>query len=271
MRFINTDPKKASIKNGIMTIPTDVGYNLTVAIHPSISISEVLNEGTPGFLLDMPLGEMNSVMLAKDSNLIKTQDQLDKYLKDISHIPDSLVYDDFMIGFIYGNPNQDNFKWMFQLRQKDQVVTTMIFQNGIDIQCPISTYSWLDGEYHGRFIVDRNDLLKVVDSGPGRVKVIGKNFSNNPEGDTSIIPKECNEISLRFNVYKNRWYLHYFNKNKDLGDPTEVREIVADVIMKADTNRNTEKPKVTERIKVKDVASITVKAGVATILGKPIL
>jgi len=272
MRFINIDPKRSSLKDGILTVKTDIGYDLHVAISPMLRVNEQMGpHGKPGFALDMALGEMNSIMLPQDPNLIKTQEQLNEFLKKISYIPESFDYDDFMIGFVYGDPqNPDNFKWMFQFRKGESIITSMIFQNGIDVNCPISTHSWFENNiFHGRFVVDKNDLLYVGDSGAGRVRVNSKQVGGYPVGDVSIIPEKCDEISVRFNIQKNKWYLHWLTKDdKDLGNPLEIRQIMADIKMVANTDRSVERPKVTERIQRKDVASIMVKAGVATILGR---
>lgn len=271
MRFINVDSKKATLRNGMLTLETDIGYDITVPIYPMLRITEIFDKDAKlGFGMELALGELTANSLPQDKNLIKTQKQLTDYLENISHIPDSFEYDDFMIGFVYGEPTQpDNFKWMFQFRSSDRIFSTMIFDNGIDIQCPISTHSWFENQlFHGRMVVDKSEILKVVGNGAGRVRIIGKNFGRNKIGDTSKIPEGCDEISVRFHVVKNRWYLDYLKKGKKIGNPTELRGITADVVMKASTDRSGERPKVTERIKTDDIASLIVKAGWATILGR---
>jgi len=272
IRFINSDPKNISIKDGIMTVKTDIGYDLQVPIHPIVGIHEQFVNNLPAFSLNTNLGKLEVIQHPQEPSFIKDQTMLEGFLKTSSYVPETWEYQDFLIGFIYGDPNKgdpNNFKWMFQFRIDDQIFTSMIFANGIDINCPVSTFSWFDGGiYHGRMVVDKNDLLTVERSGAGRCKVVGKTLGGHPQGDKSRIPDGCDIISIRYNIYKNRWYLHYMKNGAEIGNYSEVREILADVPMTANTDRSIVKPKVTEEIKVDDIASLMVKAGVATILGK---
>lgn len=255
-----------------MTVKTDIGYDISVPIFSIVGVNEQFFDNQPAFILNTNLGKLEIIQHPQDKNFLKTENDLQTFLKTASYIPETWKYDDFLIGFIYGDPNAgdpNNFKWMFQFRTNDVIFNSMIFANGIDILCPVSTHSWFDGgTYHGRLVVDKNDLLTVERSGVGRCKVIGKTLGGHPQGDKSRIPDGCDIISIRYNVYKNRWYLHYMKKGAEIGKFTEVREILADVPMTANTDKSTVKPKVTEEIKVDDIASLMVKAGIATILGK---
>ena len=117
MRFINADPKKVTVKDGIMTIHTEIGYDISVPFNPMVAINEQLMNTQLGFSLNLNLGNMEYTILPQDPGVVKNQDDLNKFLKTASYIPDTWNYDDFLIGFIYGDPamgDPNNYKWMFQ-------------------------------------------------------------------------------------------------------------------------------------------------------------
>lgn len=274
MRYVNADCTKATLKDGIITIPTEFGYSVSSPLTSIVSVDEKLVKGIPSLnLLDLQVSRSSvTTQLTQDQDTVYTQGQLSKYLGNSNYIPETWVYDDFMVGFIYEDPrngNPDNFKWMFQFRVNDQVISpSMTFAEGVDITCATSTFSWFErGSYHGRMIINRADIDRVVQSVPERVKIIGK-CGGYSEGNISLIPKNCNTVSIKFNIHKNRWYLHFLDGTNDLGNELEAREIITDVPMEAHTDRNSSKPKVTERIKKDDIASLTINADFITILGK---
>lgn len=257
MRPFGVDFKKAEFnpETGFITIPTDTGYDINMKLSPSIKIEERIGQnGEPGFFAQLNINESN-ITSTKDP--IKTQDALDNYIKKLPFIPQGLEYKDFLLGFIYSQPQDpDNHKWFMQFRNDNgQFIEVLTVPDKVDVNCPVSTHSWFDGNWHGRlkFVPDDLDDVEVVSN--AYVKIKGKKCGGYPKGDTSIMPEGTDNVVLRYNIFKNKWYCHFMQEDKTLKE-LECDSMIIDCPMEGFVNRNHEKPKVTQQIKPENIASI---------------
>jgi len=271
LRLLNVKKEDIEYKDGIMSVKTDTGYTVKFPMTPMIGLLENLTENQqPIFNGNVQFGVLEQEVKPSE-NKIGTQQDLDKYLRASPVIPESLEWDDFLVGFIYsGNPqDQDNHKWFMQFRKNGQIFQSYIYANGIDIKVPVTSYSWNDGNWHGRLMVKRSDFEKLIEQPDNIAEIHGKKCGGYKEGDLSLIPDGCEILEVRYNIFTNKWYVSFLGKKDKKLEPDLVLDsISASIPMEAKTDRGHIKPKVTQRIKVTDIANILMISGNLTILGK---
>ncbi len=257
LKRIDIDPKKMTYKDGKMHIPTKYGYDVNVDFEFSIALDPTeFKSGTPVFSINPNLKK--AVVVANKDAIPDTE--LIKQLKKVPVVPDEWKWQDFLVGFIYSNPQDpDNHKWFLQVRRNKQIFSSVPIL-GVDIDCPVSTFSWHDGFpggiYHGRFLIDKKDMIEIKEEKWGFIKIIGKQ-PEGVDGDTSMIPEGVKFVRLRFNIKTDFWYIDWLDsKEKEVGKPVEFRSFVSTCPMKGIADYSKTKPWVSMRIKVDDIGQI---------------
>lgn len=265
MKEISIDFSKATLKRSIITLPTELGYDINIKLFPILKLQEQIGQNKePGFIIDLVIEETT---LTEYPNAIKTEESLKKFLKEQSFIPKHFHWKDLLIGFTYGSP-QDEHKWMLQMRLENQsIFDTLIIENAIDVNCPTSTHSWFEGIWHGRMVITKRDLKSIREISPGHVEIIG-DCGGNPEGDKSLLPEGADKIIIRYDILKNMWYAHIQDKEGKELKVLQEQNMDFDIPMKGRVDRKFKKPKVTEVINVEDIASINYRSNRLVILGK---
>ncbi len=261
---ISVDVSKMSLKDGKLIIPV-AGFQLTLEIIPDISIAPELYQGEAMLHANVSLADST---IKEIEGAIKTQEQLNEFLLKEPALPSHWKFDDILLGFIYSTPEEPyNYNWFLQLRRQGKFVERLFSPTNVNIRCPLSTHSWFEGgNWHGRFCFSKKDVVEVQRVGSDLV-VVGKSCGGYPIQDLSEIPEGCTRIVIRYDIRKNKWYLHYQKEGQDV-KVTEVDDILADVPMHGNVNRNYAKPRVTQYILVEDIAHIKILSNVATIYGK---
>jgi len=249
----NIDTKKITYRDGMMFIPTDLGYNIDLEMDLEVSLDPtVFSAGTPIFNIN-PILKKATV---KPTPKALSDNQIITKLKKDKIIPEKMIYDDFLIGFIYSSPQDiNNHKWMFQMRKNKQIFSSIQFL-GVDVDCPVSTFSWHDSIYHGRFLIDKKDLIDVQETEWGHVKVIGKQ-PEGVDGDTSIIPEGTTHLRIRYNIMTDLWYIDWLDKiGKQMEGTIEFRSFVCTAPMKGVADYNHPKPWVSMWVDVNNIGQM---------------
>lgn len=257
MKPFGVDFKKAIFdpETGFLTIPTGTGYDINMRLSPSIKIEEIIGQNRePGFFAQLNISESN---ITATKNPIRSQEELTKFIKELPFIPEGLNYKDFLLGFIYSQPQDpDNHKWFMQFRNdQDQFIEVLTVPDKVDILCPVSTFSWFDGNWHGRLKVVPNELDTIETISDSHVKIKGKKCAGYKQGDISIMPEGTDNVVIRYNIFKNKWYCHFMKEDKTLKE-LECDSMIIDCPMEGFVNRSHSKPKVTQQIKPENIASI---------------
>lgn len=256
-----------------MRMRTELGYNLVFEMEPHVSVNPYDpfgQNGTPEFQTNIML---RPISVEKGENPM-TQPQISEMIKNRNVIPSELNYETFSLGFVYANAqNPNNHKWMFEYRRRQQIFWAQHFL-GVNLKkIPITTISWFDGIYHGRFLIQRGDVLKVTEESPGHVLLWGKNQNVvNPVSDFSkIVPKGIVKLRLRFNVREDYWYADLLKEGQVISDlkPLKMRHIVAENIdFDGVADFNFQKPKVFYSAKVNELADVKLMAETLMLTGK---
>lgn len=257
-----------------MRMRTELGYNLIFEMEPHVSVNPYDPFGqnnTPEFQTNIML---RPISVERGENPL-SQPQIAELVSSRSVIPDGLKFETFSVGFVYAQPdNINNHKWMFEYRRRQQIFWAQHFL-GVNLKkIPITTISWFDGGiFHGRFLVQKGDVLKVTEGTPGNVLIWGKkqNVVNTQNDITKVIPKDTEKLRLRFNVREDYWYGDLLKKGQVVSDlkPLKMRQIAAeniDFIGVADFNF--QKPKVYYLANVNDIADVRLMAETLMITGK---
>ena len=125
---------------------------------------------------------------------------------------------------------------------------------------------WFEGNWHGRMKISPNDLKEVKEIKPGHIEIIGKKCGGHPKGDISLAPPNTEKLAIRYNIFKNKWYVHFMLGKESLKE-IECDSIITDCKAKGFVNREHPKPKVTQQIEMKDVASIQFLSNTVIIYG----
>jgi len=202
-----------------------------------------------------------------------SQADLQELLSKRSVIPEYLNYENFTVGFVYANAqNPNNHKWMFEYR-KHQNIFWAQHHLGVHLhRVPITTTSWFDGIYHGRFLVQKQDVDTVTEGEPGIVTIHGvKKDLDATKGDFSkIIPNDVEKIRLRFNIREDYWYADLLKPGEVISElkPLKVRHITAEGLnFEGIADFSFEKPKVYYLAKTKEILDVKVMAETLFITG----
>ncbi len=252
-RNISTKPQTATLKDGVMVLETEFGYQVTFKMVPYFGINTTrpwMKHPKTG--VDVPEFQTAFNFQPMDVSPLegaKTKDEITAILKEKTVLPAQLDYDNFTIGFIYANDdNPMNHKWMFEFRRNKNIFHAMHF-NGVNIDAPFSTTSWHDGIYHGRFQMNKDAFKKVLESKPGWVTITGNDHNKHrPKGDTKMIPEAAKSIRFRFNIKTDYWYGDLLDgKGESVAPPLKMHDILGDGITltgNIDWDSNPAKPRV---------------------------
>jgi len=275
-RNISTKPNTATLKDGVMVLETEFGYQVTFKMIPYFGINTTrpwMKHAKTG--VEVPEFQTAFNFQPMDVSPLpdaKTKDEITKILKDKTVLPAALEYDNFTIGFIYAtDDNPMNHKWMFEFRKNKNIFHAMHF-NGVNIDAPFSTTSWHDGIYHGRFQMNKEAFKKVLEDKPGWVTITGNdNNKHRPKGDTKMIPETCKRIRFRFNIKTDYWYGDLLDaKEESVAPPMKMHDILGDGVKltgHVDWDSNPAKPRVMFFANCSDIKECTMMAETLVIRG----
>lgn len=266
LQNVDYDPQKHKIM-----FRTELGYNIIFDVEPHIAVnySDPFLNGAPEFQANMIL---RPVSIQKGKTPM-TKEEITNMMKDRNVINENLNYEHFTIGFVYANQtNPNNHKWMFEYRKQKQIFYAQHFL-GVNLrQVPITTMSWFDGIYHGRFMVAKEAVEKVIEESPGYVSILGKDKKTNPVNDFSrLIPKDIEKVRLRFNIKEDYWYADLLKKDEVVPTikPLKMRHITAEALdFDGVADFNFPKPKVYYLCKREDIADAKLMADTLFLIGK---
>jgi len=274
-RNISTKPKEATLKDGVLTIETEYGYEVSFNMKPFFGINTTRPWMKNVKQIDIPEFQtafnMQPIAVNALDGKAKTRDEVLEHLKSRNVLPEGIDFDNFTVGFVYATPdNPMNHKWMLEFRKNKRIFHAMHF-SGVIIDCPFSTTSWHDNIYHGRFQIDKNTYTKVTEQKPGWVTILGNKSKHSAKGDVGMIPDGCVDIRFRFNVKTDYWYADFLNtKGETISKPLQMHDILGEgVIVKGDIDWDTNpaKPKVTMHADPKDVKNMMMMAETLVLKG----
>ena len=258
LKELEFDPEK-----GMVRLPVEFGYKVIFAIEPHVSLNpyDPFKGNTPEIQSNIML---RPVKIEGGPDAI-TQAKLVEILKARDVIPEEISYQDMTIGFTYANAqNPQNHKWMLEFRRNKNIFWALHFLGVSVNKVPVQTTSWFDGIFHGRFLVNKQDIGKTVEITPGYVELQGKDMKKKiPKGDTSLIPEGVDRIRLRFNIKEDFWYGDLLAPKEVISKlkPLKFKNITADnMYFEGVADHSFQKPKVFYIAKVKDIASIMIMA-----------
>lgn len=241
------------LKDGILEIKNEFGYTIyyDIGVVTTVDTYTKYDDGKPDFQASVNLVFKNM----KQGKKSMTLSQINKKLKNISILNDKIDYDHIQIGFVYADSNDpNNHKWMLNFMDVNNRYIFGYNTNKIKINCPFTTISWEDGNWHGRFIVYKKDVEELLEPKQDQLVING----NGDIGDHKITPIQNNVdyISLRYNIYTNMWYCDLLNKNKKIGE-YPCKAIICDVPFEGHVDKSSSKPKVTAKIKASNIKGIS--------------
>ncbi len=257
------------IEKNELTVPIEFGYSVVFKLNPMVAINnqDPWANGVP----ELQTNIMAQPLQIKKSDKSKSREEILAALKERNVIPPGLQYEDFTIGFVYAqNTNPNNHKWMLEYRKNSQIFSAMHFL-GVNTKCPLSTTSWHDGIYHGRFVANANDVKMVLEDKPGYVTIVGnKENQHNAKGDVSKIPAKCEDIRFRFNVKTDIWWIDFLDEfqGSAVGPAMKCKNILVDAPLEGYIEWAQPKPKVTMHAKPKDIAEFSQMGDTVIIKGR---
>lgn len=248
MNYLPIDTK---IDKDIIKISTEFGYIIYYKLKYITYIDPFTkyDDNIPDFKTDLYL-EFIKIEKEKDH---KSQKEIQQLIKNKNIIPSSLDYDFAHLGFVYADGDPNNHRWMLNFFNKNNQNVFNLYFDDIDIKCPLTTTSWHDGIWHGRFLFNKNDIEKITMSTPNKITIIGKKNKNKKK--PLDVPKETTHLRLRYNINENIWYVDLLNNDKEI-DSLICKTILCDAPLKGAVLRAGSRPKVSCVIKIKDVSSI---------------
>ena len=262
-------PIKAELKDSklVITIP-ELGYELECDVDARVSvdpITEYPEDEYPDFGVSLNISHTH----AKPLEGYKTRKESFKYLKNKSVIPKDLEYTHAYVGFVYssmGDPN--NYKWWIDLRDKFDTNVYNFYAVNLKLSIPVTTHSWfMDNFYHGRFMVTKKDLKKLLmpDDRNMEAKGICKASKQN------IIHKELHKktkfLRIRYDIKLDHWYCDSLDKDMNELTSSIYKKINIAAPMKGYKDESSSKPKASMIIEVKDVKSIETSLNSLSIIG----
>jgi hypothetical protein len=245
-RWINSIIDNDSI---IFTIP-ELGYKLHYKISQSVQadvFTEFEEDEYPDFNSSISL-EFIKIEPLKNA---KTRTEAAELLKTKNIISDEFEYDHIQIGFVYSNNTDiNNHKWMINFMDVNNNYIVSYNATEISFDCPFTTTSWEDGNWHGRFVIYKKDVVELLEIDNGKYILKGKGHL----GDQMVQPieEDIDTISIRYNVNENMWYSDYKLNDKTVGS-IPCKNIISDVPFVGKIDFSHQKPKVTAELKMSDV------------------
>jgi len=272
-RNIATKPLTATLKDGILSIDIEYGYQVQFKMQPyfGINTTRAWMKNKEG--IDIPEFQtafnMSPIAVNKLADA-KSREDILEHLKTRNVLPE-MEFENFTVGFVYANAdNPQNHKWMFEFRKAKNIFHAMHFL-GCDIDCPFSTTSWHDGIYHGRFQINKEAFKSVLENKPGWVTITGNKNKHRPKGDVAIIPVNAERIRFRFNVKTDYWYGDFLGKDGQSVAPSlKMHDILGEGIKlegHIDWDSNPAKPRVMFHAECKDIKDASMMAETLVIKG----
>jgi len=194
------------------------------------------------------------------------REKIIELLKTRSIIPPSLEWDNILVGFVYADETDpNNHRWWINFRNKQDQSIHSIWTDKVESRCSISTRSWMDGIWHGRFVVAKNDLESIQEEN-GKLFLIGKK-KDTPKHDVSKIPKGTESLRLRFNIRENLWFCDFLDKKDEEITSVPTKNIDSDAVMFGHVINIGDRPKVSMKIYPKDISKFSLELNSITIRG----
>jgi hypothetical protein len=264
MQQISVDMKNVTYEDGYLNINV-AGFDIKLEVIPTIRLAPQLFNGEAALHANVSIGDSS---ISEGPKAIKTQEDLNIFLAKEPTLPTHWKYDDLLLGFIYStDEDPENYNWFLQTRYKGKFGGRLTTSTNVNIHCPMATVSWFEGgNWHGRFCFAKKELKNIERVGTD-LNVVGHKCGGHAIEDLSEIPEGSDRIVIRYNIHKNKWYLHFQKNGGDLKE-IEVDGILTDCSMYGNVDRNHPKPKVTQFVKVEDVAHLKIMSNMAIIYGK---
>ena len=259
---------KTIIDNDLLLIRLpQFGYELHYKIHPLVTVDPItkFDDGLPDFTTEINLEFLKTVKL-KDA---KTQDEVANILKKESIIPQHLVYDHVLLGFVYSSPEDpNNHRWWLDFRDSKNQSVYNYFADKVEVNCPITTKSWHDqdpnGIWHGRMVFSNTEIQSIMEPDFGKLTINGKLRSECKPIDskrvcsTQNMPEETESLRLRYNIREDIWFCDILDKkDKQIGQ-IPCKSIISDARMYGEVRMVGNKPKVSTRINISDISDVAV-------------
>jgi len=273
-RNIDSKPLTATLKDGILVLETEYGYQVTFKMVPYFGINTTRPwvKNPKGVLIPEYQTAFNMQPVAVDAlDGAKTRDEILEHLKTKNVLP-AMDFDNYTVGFVYAQAdNPQNHKWMLEFRKNKNIFHAMHFL-GVDIDCPFSTTSWHDGIYHGRFQINKEAFKSVIEGNkPGWVTITGNKNKHRAKGDTSLIPEKADRIRFRFNIKTDYWYGDFLGKDDASVAPSlKMHDILGEglkLVGHVDWDSNPAKPRVMFHLDCKDIKDASMMAETLVIKG----
>ena len=263
---------KSDIKT--LVVRTEIGYDLVFELQPQIRVNpyDAGEKGTPEFQTSIlwtlkgarPRGNAMKVPSIKD------------LVKDRSMLPMDGDWDIAQLGYVYSNnrdPNNHRW-WLEALKSTGQgignynsILSEYTFE--VSSTAPIGTRSWQDGIWHGRFIIQKDNIEEIVEISPGNIviKGNGKGKLGDIKGNIDI-PEGSVVLRLRFDIRKNVWYSEFLDSKGVVLKMLESTNLMSDVKFRSHTIPNPNRPKVSGMIMVNDIEKVKSDKQLTMIKGK---
>lgn len=269
---------KSVIENDILIIKIpEFGYEFHYKMHPitTIDTETRFEDNLPDIAASVTLEFIKSVT-TKDS---KTHDEVIELLKDKSIIPEELIYDHILLGFVYSdNSDPNNHRWWLDFRNANNQNIYNYFTDKLEINCPITTKTWHDanpdGIWHGRFVFFPTDLKSILEPKPGKLIIKGKlkeeckPIKSEKVCTLENIPGNSESLRLRYNIREDIWFCDILDKQEKQISQIPCKSIVCDAKMYGEVVLVGGKPKVSTRINVNDISEIAIAINSLIIRGK---
>lgn len=134
-------------------------------------------------------------------------------------IPPDFNYEGMTVGFVYSDDsNHENHKWMLEFRRGEgmEVFYNLFFGGVVFEGVNVATVSWKDEVWHGRFMIEKDDISNIVTNSDGLVTcLIGSNNNYSKLTDLSLVEKDSVELIIGYSTKNNYWYLKQVNSKGD--------------------------------------------------------
>lgn len=261
-REINTTK---TFKDDILTIETEFGHKLSFKIIPSIliDIENDYDDGLPDFSSNVKL---EFIKIETNPKTIP-QEEIKEIYKLRSIIPSNLEYDHVLLGFVYAEKTDPtNHKWWLDFRDSFNKSVFSYFSNFIDIECQISTKSWNDGIWHGRYVFAKKDIGSILEKEPGKLIISG--VKNIEQIQNSIkLPEKTSYLRLRYNIREDFWNADIMSSDHKQIDTLIGKNIITTAKMKTHILSDS-KPKVSTRVDLNDIGDVGILVNTIIIQGK---
>jgi len=180
------------------------------------------------------------------------------------------VFDDVMIGFVYGDERDpNNHTWMFQFRLNGQVVGTMNYIN-IDVRkCPMKTFAWFENEiWHLRFFIEKKDIKSIEEVSFNNAVLTGKGIKKIISSTSEEIPKEYDRVRMRCDVKKNNWFAEFLDRKQSIIKIFTLKNIKCSAPIYGNVDFMHPKPWVSDYCLKKEIQDIQILDDLLVIQGK---